>query len=125
MYNTHDTLDRSLVVNGPLTYESAAFDLTIRGHVVLNWTDRDGTVLNILMCFAPTTVGDACGVVDSGPAKLWVGVAGKGCFAFAVDGGYVDASYVTEKLRVTGSTAIHLGTLIGNVRTTIAKVGSA
>ena len=120
-YNTHDTSDRSLVVNGPRTYESAAYDLTLRGHVVLNWTDREGTALNILMCYAPTTVGDTCGVIDSGPAKLWVGVAGRGCFAFAIDGGYVDASYVAEKLRVNGTTATYVGTLIGNVRTAIAK----
>lgn len=119
---TTDTDDyRSLVANGADTFRCAALDLIGRGHVVLNWTDKEGTVLNILMCFAPTTVGDAAGVIDAGPSKLWVAVAGRGAWAFAVNDGYVAPSYVTEKLGVKGSTAAHLGHLISAVRTEIAK----
>lgn len=108
------------IVNGPSTFEQAALDAVERGSVVLNWTDEQGSLLNILLAFDPTRVGAPGGLVDPGPGKLWVGIAGHGCFGFSTSAGYVSPDYATEKLGVRGATAEAVAQLVTEVRTQIA-----
>lgn len=111
------------VVNGEGTFYQAACDMTERGRVVLNWTDRLGTLLNILLTYDPTRVGAPGGIVDSGPGKLWVGVAGHGCFGFGAGTGYVTSEYLAEKLGFRSSadpTVRALADLVTGVREQIA-----
>ena len=64
-----------LVVNGPATTAAVTADLRDRNTVVLNWTDGDGSLLNVLLVFNAARVGAAGGQVDPKPGKLWVGIA--------------------------------------------------
>lgn len=119
----YDTDEYGAIVNGHNTFRTAAWDCHERGHVSLNWTDERGTLLNVLLSFSPTRVGTPGGMVDTGPSKLWVGVAGHGCFAFSVGQRVFTApDYVTEKLGVRGATAMKLADLITGVRVDIADV---
>lgn len=113
------------VMNGVGTARYAALDLFNRGHVALNWTDCDGTVLNIVLSYAPTRVGFEGGVIDSGPSKLWVGVAGTGCFAFAVAprNNPLVGSYIGEKFKMRSApTANALADLLTDVRDEIGSM---
>ena len=115
------TTDHGLICNGDDTYRCAALDLINRNHIVLNWTDRYGSALNILLSYSPTRVGTPSGLVDAGPHKLWVGVAGHGCFAFDVRTTHIHPDYVAEKLGVRGTTASALATLLTEIRGAIAN----
>ena len=103
------------ITNGQGTFDAVANDLIVRSHVVLNWTDGRGTLLNVLFSFDPTRVGAPGGMVDDGPGKLWVGIAGHGMFGFRLNG-YVAPGYAQEKLGVRGSTAVRIAELVTGVR---------
>lgn len=122
MFDLYSTDENGLVCNGGDTYRCAALDLNSRNHVVLNWTDTEGTVLNILLSYAPTRIGLTAGLVDGGPHKLWVGVAGHGCWGFEVQPGYLHGSYIEEKLKVRGTTAFILAVLLDNIRRELVAV---
>lgn len=125
MTDLYNTDQYGQVYNGPDTYRCAALDVINRNHVVLNWTDRFGSLLNILLSYAPTRIGATGGPVDGGPGKLWVGVAGHGCFAFAIGRGTLHPDYVAEKLGVRGTTASALASLISAVRLVISDTDKA
>ena len=97
----YDTETYGSIINGPGTYEQLAFDLLERGHVVLNWTDGRSTLYNILLSYAPTRMGTPGGIVDNAGFKLWVGIAGKGLFAFSLTSGTLAPDYIAEKLNVS------------------------
>jgi len=111
------------ICNGVGTTATAARDLLDRGPIVLNWTDCEGTVLNILLDFDPTRVGHHGGPVDGGPGKLWVGVAGYGCYAFSVGRvGPLVSDYISEKLGIRSQlTSQILGDLITVIRTQLLE----
>lgn len=121
MFDLYTTDKDGYVHNGADTFRCAALDVIHRNHVVLTWTDQLGTILNILLSYAPTRVGPGGGVVDNGPAKLWVGIAGKGCFAFGMERSFLHESYISEKLGVTGATAYALAVLITSIRNEIRE----
>lgn len=110
------------VISGVGTINTAVADLMFRQHVVLHWADQRGTLLSVLLSFDPTRVGVPGGGVDGGPGKLWVGVAGHGCYAFGVGRGVLVADYVTEKLGVRGSTVVALAALLTDIRQELARV---
>lgn len=109
------------VINCEATYEQAAMDLIERGHVVLNWTDGAGTLLNILLSYAPTRVGSPGGVVDSSGPKLWVGIALHGMFGFSPSKGVIVPEYAAEKLGTYGSTSIAVAELLTAIRQRLAR----
>ena len=109
------------IINGPKTTAAVTAELRSRNTVVLNWTDQEGTLMNVLLAFNAARVGAAGGQVDSKPNKLWAGIAGRGCFAFAVGGGELHPGYVGEKLGIyAAGTAIPLAELLTDVRTALA-----
>lgn len=120
MFDLYTTDSHGYITNGEDTYRCAALDVVSRGHLVLNWTGRDGTVLNILLSYSPARFGTPGGVVDDQPGKLWVGVAGHGCFGFAVRQGFLHPDYIAEKLKVRGTTALNVALLLDKVRNNIA-----
>ena len=109
------------IINGLGTFHAVAGDMLSRQHVVLNWTDGKGTLLNVLFSFDPTRVGALGGIVDGGPGKLWVAVAGHGMFAFGVNLGYVAPDYAQEKIGVRGSTAVAFAELLTGVRVALTQ----
>ena len=111
------------ICNGVGTTRAAVIDLMERGPVVLNWTDMEGTILNVLLDFDPTRVGHPGGPVDGGPGKLWVGVAGYGCYAFGVGRvGPLVGPYISEKLGIRSQLTSHiLGDLITDIRTQLLE----
>lgn len=121
MFDLYTTDENGLVYNGEDTYRCAALDLQSRSHVAINWTDRYGTVLNILLSYAPTRVGKSAGRLDSGSNKLWVGIVGQGCWAFEVRNGYLHPDYIAEKLGVKGTTAFAVASLIDNIRLELVR----
>ena len=115
----YDYDNNGLITNGEGTARQAAEDLLLRGSVVLNWTDGDGTVFNIVLTYAPTRVGLMAGTIDSGPSKLWVGVAGRGCYAFTVAprNNPLVGSYIGEKFALRSlPTSDALADLLTDVR---------
>lgn len=116
MFDLYTSDEHGLICNGEDTYRCATLDLINRSHVALNWTDRWGTALNILLSYAPTRVGVSAGPIDSGSHKLWVGITGHGCWAFEVQHGYLHQDYIAEKLKVRGTTASAVATLLDNIR---------
>lgn len=119
----YDTDTWGYVMNGLGTAGEAAIDLIERGPLVLNWTDGEGTVMNVLLDYAPTRIGKDGGPIDNGPGKLWVGVAGYGCSAFSVGHvGPLVAEYISEKLGVRSHlTAQILGDLITDIRSALRE----
>ena len=116
----YDTDDYGQIINGPNTFQAVAADLLQRDQVVLNWTDRRGTLHNILLAFGPTRIGTLGGVVGGGPGLLWVGVAGTGCVACPAGGGYLSWDYAAEKLGLKSQpTAEAIAELITGVREAI------
>ena len=120
MFDLYTTDEHGLVCNGEDTYRCAALDMRYRHQVVLNWTDQRGTALNIHLAYGPTRVGTLAGMIDGGPNKMWVGVAGHGCWAFEVQPGHLHADYIAEKLKVRGATAIAVAELLDNIRRELA-----
>lgn len=116
MYTT--TEKYGMVINGDDTFNQAVSDLKETGTVVLDWGDEDGTLFNILLAFKPARHGCGGGVVDDYGDKLWVGIAGKGCFAFTVTDKFVSPDYVAEKfgLRGVNPTTIKLSELLTAIR---------
>ena len=116
----YDYDNNGLITNGEGTAEQAALDLMERGAVVLNWTDGDGTVFNIVLTYAPTRMGTTTGLIDGMPSKLWVGVAGYGCYAFTVapsDNNPLVGGYISEKFKIRSiPTAATLADLLTDVR---------
>ena len=115
----YDYDNNGLIINGEGTAEQAAEDLLLRGGVVLNWTDGDGTVFNIVLTYAPTRMGTTCGLIDGMPSKLWVGVAGRGCYAFTVAprNNPLVGPYIGEKFKIHSiPTAAVLADLLTDVR---------
>lgn len=88
------------IVNGEGTYRTVALDLR-RHPVVLNWTDGRGTLYNVLLALDPVRFGAPGGLVDTAGRKLWVGIAGRGCFGFGATGGFCSPKYASEKLGLT------------------------
>lgn len=116
---TYDISEYGEIINGPGTYEAAAFDLIERGHVVLNYIDQRGSLFNVLLSYAPTRVGAPGGLVDEGP-KLWVGIAGKGLMGFRLGDRDIAWPYVSEKLDIMGGSAQPVAELINNVLSNLA-----
>jgi hypothetical protein len=102
---TYDTNSYGEIVNGQGTYDATAADLAERGQVVLNWADGEGTKFNVLFAFDPQQVGSPGGIIDDGPDKIWVAIAGRGSFAFSASGGTVTTAYAAEKLFPKGYSA--------------------
>lgn len=119
----YDTDQYGYICNGVGTTATAVIDLMERGPVVLNWTDCEGSVMNLLLDFDPTRVGHEGGPVDAGPGKLWVGVAGYGCYAFGIGRvGPLVADYISEKLGVRSRlTSQILGDLITDIRNALLE----
>jgi hypothetical protein len=110
------------IVNGQGTYDTAAFDLIQRGPVVLNWTDGRGTLYNILLALDPVRFGAPGGLVDTGPYKLWVGIAGRGCFGFGALGGFCSPEYASEKLGIDSMVDAELiAELVTGIRAALAE----
>lgn len=106
-----------MVINGDDTVAQAVADLQASGTVVLDWGDQDGTMFNILLSYKPARHGCGGGMVDGSGDKLWVGIAGKGCFAFAVSDGFLAPDYIGEKLDVDGAlTTLALSYLLTGIR---------
>lgn len=118
---TYDRDSCACIVNGQGTYHRVAEDL-VRNSVVLNWTDGRGTLYNILLTLDPVRFGAPGGLVDSGNYKLWVGIAGRGCFGFAALGGLVSPEYAAEKLGISSMVdAEAVAELVTGIRNAIAE----
>lgn len=110
------------IINGPDTYAQAAADLRA-GPVALDWTDQDGTLLNILLVLDPPRHGPGGGIIGTGTGKLWVSIAGKGLYAFVVSDGYLAPDYVGEKFKLgsINPTTAALALLLTEIRKELAR----
>lgn len=116
---TYTTDKYGVIINDDDTYTQAVSDLVADGTVVLNWGDQDGTLLNILLAYKPKREGHMGGVIDSGPNKLWVGIAGYGTYAFATGTAQpLTPDYVAEKFGMRGvnPTTVALADLLSAIR---------
>lgn len=91
-----------MVINGEDTFAQAVADLKADGTVVVDWGDQDGTMFNILLSYKPARYGCGGGMVDGSGDKLWVGIAGKGCFAFTVGTDIIAPDYIGKKFKLGG-----------------------
>lgn len=115
----YDTDKYGVIINGAQTFAQAYADLAEYGTIVLNWGDQDGTLLNILLSFNPIREGHMGGLIDSGPSKLWVGIAGYGTYAFATGTSQdLVPTYIAEKFGMRGDnpTTRGLGVLLSEIR---------
>lgn len=115
------TLDKSgeCITTTPENAEQIAMDLCERGHVVTTWADEGGSKFDLVWSYAPTRIGRSS-MISEGPAVVWVGVVGKGCFGFGLAGAWLAPSYVGEKLKVSGVEELRrLAILIDGVRAQI------
>lgn len=114
MTTVYDMDDYGCIINGPGTYATAARDLW-RHPVVLNWTNDRSTLYNILLALNPVRFGQPGGLIDASPEKLWVGIAGRGCFGFNPSG-YCAPPYAAEKLGIPLVDAEGVAELITGIR---------
>ena len=115
MSDNYDRDAYGAIVNGQDTYRWAA-TFVRKGPVVLNWTDGQGTLYNILLALDPVRFGTPGGLVDNGTFKLWVGIAGRGCFGFGALGGFVSPEYAAEKLGIPMFDATLVAELVTGIR---------
>lgn len=114
----YDTAPSGAIINGDRTYQQAVDDLLVRGTVVLNWTDGDGSLFTILLSLEPVRFGAGGGLVDDSPGKLWVAIVKRGCFAFSAFGrDWLAPGYVGEKLGLESPVdAANVAELVNGIR---------
>lgn len=104
-----------VVFNSDDTYAEAAKDLNLGGSVVLGWTEQQGTHMDVLLSL-PSAIGPSNRLDNNWP-KLFVGVVGKGLYAFSVSTSELHPNYIAEKLGFDSPnvTAVALTELINGV----------
>lgn len=102
------------VYNSTITFAGLAQAIRDRGSVVIGWTDQKGTHLDILFVNRPIQYGS----LQRGMrlTDLFVSVSSIGMHGFEIDDIPLDPGYISEKIRIGGSTDEEFADLINGVR---------
>ena len=106
--------DYGEITNGEQTYESIA-NLLLKGETVgIGWTDEIGTHLDIIFKLGLDT---KCGNFQRGIKAnyLYISIIDYTSYAFCVENGVKQGTYIQEKLRINDYTGDKLAQLINGI----------